>query len=219
MPTPKWSFSSLKDFVNCPKQYHHTKVLKDFTKRPTSQMLYGSSVHKAIEDYSHGTAELPKNYARFKPAVDSVLNIPGERFVEHRMALTDAYMPCDFYDPAYWVRGIADLLIIDDDTAYVVDYKTGSNRYPDVKQLKLMALLAFKFFPEVQEVRGGLLFVMHDSFIDESYTRDKEKEYWDSFSADLQRLSHSFDSNSWPANPTPLCRWCPVTTCEFHKGG
>jgi len=214
--TVKWSFSSLKDYVNCPKQYHHIKVLRDFTKKITTHLLYGSKVHKAIENYSHGNAELPKNYARFKPAVDSVLEIPGERFIEHKMAITNAYVPCDFYDPKYWVRGIADLLIVDDDTAYVVDYKTGSNQYADVKQLKLMALMTFKFFPEVEEVRGGLLFVMHNSFVNETYTRDKEKEYWGSFSADLQRLANSFKTDSWPANPTSLCRWCPVSTCEFY---
>ena len=36
-------------------------------------------------------------------------------------------------DKKLWVRGMADLLIIDDDTltAWVVDYKTGNNKYPD----------------------------------------------------------------------------------------
>ena len=46
-----WSFSSLKDFINCPKQYHEVKVLKRVEKSTTKQMLYGTEVHKACEDY------------------------------------------------------------------------------------------------------------------------------------------------------------------------
>ena len=46
----KWSYSGLKDYTNCPKQYHEVKILKNFTKKPTQEMLYGTEVHKALED-------------------------------------------------------------------------------------------------------------------------------------------------------------------------
>ena len=47
----QWSYSGLKDYVNCPRQYHEVKVLKRFTKKPTQQMLYGTEVHTALENY------------------------------------------------------------------------------------------------------------------------------------------------------------------------
>jgi hypothetical protein len=56
-----WSFSSLKDFVNCPKQYQEIKVLKRFTKFPTEQMRYGTEVHKACEDYVGEGVPLAEN--------------------------------------------------------------------------------------------------------------------------------------------------------------
>jgi ATP-dependent exoDNAse (exonuclease V) beta subunit len=52
------------------------------------------------------------------------------------MALTYSKEPCDFHDENRWVRGIADLVIIDGADAFVVDYKTGSNKYPDPKAVK-----------------------------------------------------------------------------------
>ena len=55
----KWSFSSLKDYINCPRQYMEVKVLKRFEKRLTEQMLYGTSVHKALEDYVGEGKPLP----------------------------------------------------------------------------------------------------------------------------------------------------------------
>jgi CRISPR/Cas system-associated exonuclease Cas4 (RecB family) len=212
-----WSFSALKEYVNCPKQYQELKVLKRYEKKATEQMLYGTVVHKACEDYVAEGKPLEKNYQRFKPVLDSLVAIPGTKYPEHEMALTADKQPCGFRDNDRWVRGIVDLLIVDGDYAFIVDYKTGSNRYPDPKQLKLMALMTFAHFPEVNKIKAGLLFVMHESFMDEEYTRDQIPKLWKYFESDLERLNHSYENDVWQANPTPLCGWCPVKSCEFHK--
>ena len=180
-------------------------------------MLYGTVVHKACEDYVAEGKPLEKNYQRFKPVLDSLVEIPGTKYPEYEMALTPDKQPCAFNDDGRWVRGIVDLLIVDDDHAFIVDYKTGSNRYPDPKQLKLMALMTFAHFPKVKVIKAGLLFVMHESFMSEEYTRDQIPKLWNYFSTDLERLKISYENNIWNPNPTPLCGWCPVKTCEFHK--
>jgi CRISPR/Cas system-associated exonuclease Cas4 (RecB family) len=212
-----WSFSSLKEYINCPRQYQELKVLKRYEKKATEQMLYGTVVHKACEDYVAEGKPLEKNYLRFKPVLDSLIAIPGTKYPEYQMALTPDKQPCKFGDVGRWVRGIVDLLIVDGDQAFIVDYKTGSNRYPDPKQLKLMALMTFAHFPEVNRIKAGLLFVMHESFMDEEYTRDQMPKLWKYFESDLERLNHSYENDVWQANPTPLCGWCPVKSCEFHK--
>lgn len=211
-----WSFSSLKDYVNCPRQYNEIKVLRRFQKRPTEQMLYGSAVHKACEDYVGEGIPLAKNYLQFKPVLDSLRDIPGEKFPEHKMALDAQRQPCE-YGRGYWVRGIVDLLIVENDTAFVVDYKTGSAKYPDPKQLKLMALMTFAHFPEVNSIKAALLFIVHEGFVSEEYSRDDIDNLWKMFDPDLERLKVSYDSNVWNPNRTPLCGWCPVNTCEFYK--
>ena len=213
----QWSFSSLKDFVNCPKQYYHTKIAKDFVKKATEQMLYGTAVHKALEDYVRDNTPLAKNYERFKSQLDALLLIPGTRYCEHEMALTAERAPCAFDSDTRWVRGIVDLLIVDGDTAFIVDYKTGSNRYPDPKQLKLMALMTFAHFPEVRNIKAGLLFVMHNTFITEEYTRDDVGSLWNVFSPDLKRLEIAYENDTWFPKPTGLCGWCPVSNCKFYK--
>jgi len=212
-----WSFSALKEYINCPKQYQELKVLKRYEKKATEQMLYGTVVHKACEDYVSTGKPLEKNYLRFKPVLDSLVAIPGTKYPEHEMALTLDKEPCGFKDENRWVRGIVDLLIVDGDYAFIIDYKTGNNRYPDPKQLKLMALMTFAHFPKVQKIKAGLLFVMYESFVDEVYTRDQIPKLWSYFENDLERLRLSYENDTWQANPTPLCGWCPVRTCEFHK--
>jgi CRISPR/Cas system-associated exonuclease Cas4 (RecB family) len=212
-----WSFSSLKEYVNCPRQYQELKVLKRYEKKATQQMLYGTEVHKVCEDYVAEGKPLAKNYLRFKPALDALIEIPGTKYPEYQMALTRDKEPCAFGDENRWVRGIVDLLIVDGDQAFIVDYKTGSNRYPDPKQLKLMALMTFAQFPQVNKIKAGLLFVMHESFMDEEYSRDQIPKLWNYFSSDLERLNISYENDIWNPNPTPLCGWCPVKSCEFHK--
>jgi hypothetical protein len=211
-----WSFSALKDYVNCPKQYQEIKVLKRFHKKTTPQMTYGTEVHKACEDYVGEGKPLAKNYQQFKPVLDALLEIPGTRYPEQKMALDINGNACE-YGKGYWVRGIVDLMIIDGDTAFIVDYKTGSNKYPDPKQLKLMALMAFAKHPEVNRIKAGLLFVVHNSFMTEEYQRSEIGKLWDAFNGDLTRLSSSFETDVWNPNPTPLCGWCPVTTCDHYK--
>jgi len=212
-----WSYSSLKEYINCPRQYHEVKVLKNFTKRVTQEMTFGTEVHKYCEDYVGEGKPLPKNYEHFKPVLDELLAIPGTRYPEYKMALDAEGKPCSFGASDRWVRGIVDLLIVDNDQGYIVDYKTGSSKYPDPKQLKLMALMAFAHFPQLQKIKAGLLFIVHNSFVDESYTRDQIDELWDQFHPDLIRLDASHVSGVWNPNPTPLCGWCPVKTCEYYK--
>lgn len=212
-----WSYSALKEYENCPKKYYEIRVAQNYTVIPSEKMIYGTEVHKALEDYVRDGVELAKNYQRFKSVVDELIAIPGTKYAEYEMALDKDKKPCEFSDPKRWVRGIVDLLIVDGDTAYVVDYKTGSNRYPDPKQLRLMSLMTFAHFPEVQKVKGGLLFVMHGSFIPETYLRIDIDKSWEKFSSSLQRLDNSLETNTWPANSTPLCRFCPVKSCDFNR--
>lgn len=213
----QWSFSSLKDYINCPKQYYHTKVAKDYTKKTTEQMLYGTAVHKACEDYVRDGTPLAKNYERFKPQLDALIAIAGSRYCEHEMAISKTHEPCAFDSEDRWVRGIVDLLIVDGADAYIVDYKTGSHRYPDPKQLKLMALMTFAHFPEVERIKAGLLFVMHNVFVTEEYARSDINKLWENFLPVLSAIQISYDNNMWMAKPGGLCGWCPVSNCKFYR--
>jgi len=212
-----WSYSSLKQYQNCPKQYHEIRVLKNYTVKETEAIIYGKAVHEALELYVKENKPLAKNYERFKPIIDTLISIPGDKYPEYEMALTYNKEPCDFDSDDRWVRGIADLVIVDGSHAFIVDYKTGSNKYPDPKQLRLMALMLFTHFPDVQKIKAGLLFVMHNSIITEEYVRRDMDKSWAVFEQPLKRLESSYDNDKWEPNPTPLCKWCPVKTCEFNK--
>jgi hypothetical protein len=215
----KWSYSSLKQYKTCPKQYYEIRVAKNFISREGDDARYGKEVHKALEDYVRDGVALPKFYEPFSKMVDPLLEIPGTKYCEHEMALNAAKEPCEFGGEDYWVRGIADLLIVDGDTAYIVDYKTGKPTYADPNQLKLMGLMVFAHFPAVQNIKSGLMFLLHNIFITEEYVRDDIEGMWKVFEVELGRLNIAFDNAVWPPNPTGLCRkHCPVESCKFYGG-
>ena len=133
------------------------------------------------------------------------------------MGLLPDRKACDYEDKNRWVRGIADMIIVDGDTAHIVDYKTGSANYPDPMQLKLMGLMVFAHFPEVLNIKAALFFIMHNVIVDEAYTRDQTDDLWAHFTPHLARWEAAHATNEWLANPTVLCGYCAVRTCEFNR--
>lgn len=213
-----WSHSSLKDYEGCARRYHEVKVLKNYPFTDTQATIYGKQLHEAAEFYIKDDTPLPKQFEYIKDTLDALKAKPGRKLCEHKMGLTVDLKPCGFMDKNVWVRGIADLLIIDDDnlTARVVDYKTGNNKYPDMEQLKLMALMVFAHFPHIRKVSGALLFVVKNDMKKGTFlVEDSEEQWWD-YRERVARIEQAHDSGVWNPKPTPLCGWCPVKTCEHN---
>ena len=118
------------------------------------------------------------------------------------MALTHDLQVCDWKSKDAWARGIADLLIIDDEnmTAWVVDYKTGNDKYPDRDQLRLMSLMVFKHFPHIRKVNSALLFVVKNSMVKHSMTVDEADAEWWRYRERVAKIEASVSNDVW--NPT-----------------
>ena len=213
-----WSHSALKDFEGCPRRYHEVKVLNNYPFQETEATYYGKEFHSAAEHYIKDGTSLPPQFEYAKDTLDALLSKPGRKLCEYEMGLTKDLLPCSFHDKNRWVRGIADLLIIDDDnlTARVVDYKTGNNKYPDTDQLKLMSLMVFKHFPHIRKVSSALLFVVKNDMVKSSMAVDEADAVWWEYRERVARLEQCFASGVWNPKSSGLCPWCPVKTCEFN---
>jgi hypothetical protein len=219
MKNVTWSHSSLKDYEGCPRRYHEVKVLKNYPFTETEATIYGTQLHEAAELYIKDGTDLPPQFEFLRDALDVLKAKPGRKLCEYKMGVTKDLKPCGFMDKDVWVRGIADLLIIDDEnlTARVVDYKSGNNKYPDREQLKLMALMVFVHFPHIRRVSGALLFVVKNDIAKGSYMVGEAEEYWWDYRERVARIEQAHETGVWNPKPTPLCGWCPVKTCEHHK--
>lgn len=218
MKRPAWSHSSLKDFEGCARRYHEVKVLKKYPFQETEHTRYGNQVHESIELYIRDGKPIPPEHKQFQPVVDKLLEKPGRKLAEYEMALTVDLRPTNWKSHDVWVRGIADLLIVDDDnfTAWVVDWKTGSNKYPDRDQLVLMSLMVFEHFPHIRKVHSALLFIVKEDMVRMQMQREQAEQFWWKYRERTARLESAYAHDVWNPNRTPLCGWCPCTDCEFN---
>jgi len=224
MGTPRaapWSFSKIKAFEQCPRQFHQVKVIKAYPQEETDAMLYGTAYHEAAEFYVRDDTPLPPQFEFSQKLLDSLNAKTGKKLCEYELGLTADLEPCTFKADDVWFRGIVDLLILDEENelAWVIDYKTGRNtKYADTGQLELMALATFKHFPQIKKVRAGLLFVVADKLIKTSYDKEDSVKLWQKWLSDYSRMEKSFDNDVWNAHPSGLCRrHCPVKECP-HNG-
>ena len=221
MNAAPWSFSKIKAFQQCPKQFYHEKVIKQYPFKMTEAIRYGDQFHKAAEKYIRDGEELPKRFLYAKDSLDALKRKRGDKLCEYRMGLTEDLEPCGFYEDNVWWRGIADLIILNQDQglAYVVDYKTGkSSRYADKGQLELMAMATFKHFPNVDTVRAGLLFVVCEDLVRSTYEQYEADTLWDKWMDNFQTMETAYKVDVWNPKPSGLCRqWCQVVECP-HNG-
>lgn len=213
-----WSFSALKDYEGCPRRYHEVRVLKNHTTEKTTQIVYGEELHKAAEEYVLGTP-LPPQFSFIQDALDALMSKDGEKLPEIKMAVTEQLEPCEWFSKEAWLRGVADLLILDtkNNIAWVVDYKTGNNKYPDKDQLELMSLLTFAHYPEVKQVNSALMFVVKNSLITHKVMHTDKEALWWKYRERVAKIVASLSNDVWNPKQTPLCGWCPVRSCEFNR--
>lgn len=215
------SYSSVKDFEGCPRRYHEVRILKKFKSKDTEATMYGTAVHKAFEERIRDNIPLPEHLAHYAPFVEPLTKATGEIRCEERMAIRADFTPCEFFDKDVWFRGIPDYLSINRDrgVARVVDYKTGkSSRYADIAQLELMAAMVMIHHPEINLVKGALLFVVAGDIIKSEFPRSGLATILSKWAGRADAIEQALTVGVWNPRSSALCKFCPVSTCEYHRG-
>ena len=208
------SFSGLKTFLQCPHRFYRTKVLKDVKddfSHPAT--VWGNEVHKALEDFFAHGKPLDDRFSTYQSYADALSAIPGEHYIELKIGMTEDERPCAFFDKNVAYRGILDFLVIDGDTAYLIDHKTGKVR--PTKQLHFNALLIFAKFPEVKHIKAAFFWLPADTHTKYQFSRSDVPSLWRDFENAIVGLEEAEENNKWIKKPTGLCPWCPVKDCEF----
>lgn len=215
------SYSAVKDFESCPRKYHVVRILKQVKQKDTEATLYGTAVHKAFEEFIRDGKPLPETFANYKPFVEPLASATGEIRCEEKMGIRADFSPCGFFDKDVWFRGIPDYIALNrpKGIARLADYKTGkSSRYADVGQLELMAAMIMSHFPEINTVKGALLFVVVGDVIKAEFTRDKLPEIFSKWAGRAAPIEAAIDHGVWNPKQSALCRFCPVSSCEYNDG-
>jgi hypothetical protein len=214
-PIVAWSFSALNDFINCPFKYWSVKIGKTVSDINAFNKA-GDDYHVAFEQYVARGTRLPAEISRWAPVLDKFKRSPGQVLTERQFCLDEQYQPCGYkeWDRA-WVRGAADLLIVNGATALQIDYKFGKVK-KDPEQMMLLSALTFHHYPQVNVVKSAYLYANHDQIVPFDFQRDELAQLWNHFLPSVNKLQQAKLKDEWPKTPNPLCAWCPVSTCQYN---
>jgi hypothetical protein len=215
-----FSYSALKQFETCPRQYAEITVFNNFKNEFTSKNgEYGDRLHKASEAYVQNGGALDNEFGFIKPILDTLRHVDGKKYTEYKMGVALDGTPRPWNASDRWFQGIADLAIVGDSpVAHVVDYKTGDAKYADTDQLELMSLLIFAHHPHIKLVKGALLFVLSEQIRKRTVDIREQERLWQKYKErDAKRVA-AYHANVYPARSSGLCKkHCVVLTCE-HNG-
>lgn len=217
MKTPPWSYSGLTSFETCPKRYFHIKVAKDVDDSPGEAAIWGSTVHKYLEDRVKDGKPLPTAVAGYEKLVAPIINRDGDKLVEQQFSVDSNLNPTAWTSDTAWCRGIVDVGVLTGKRAVLLDWKTGK-RKADSDQLKLFAGLAFAHYPQLEVVFTGFVWLKEGVVDKQKFTRDQVPTIWQEFVPRVARLERAYADDKFPPKPSGLCgRWCPVPKhkCEF----
>ncbi len=216
------SYSRLSVFEQCEARFDYQYVSKRVQDSSNEASDYGDRVHKTLEAYALlpdpaariGMVEIADPDARstldqYAPLVDRILDKPGDKFFEYQMAVDGALQPVDWFDKSVWIRAIADVLVVDGDTAHCIDWKTGKVK-DNPTQLQLFALMIFWLFPEVQKVKTSFVWLKFNDVTNATYERRFAGALWNAIRPRLDRVQEVIDLGVFSTKPSGLCPWCPA---------
>lgn len=221
MRAPPLSYSSISTFQQCPHKFYRTRIAKDLPEQPPHpSAAWGSEVHAALEQYLRDGTPLPQQFSMFEPYAAELKRFAesrnGSMYIEHKLAVDDAFAPIEFDAPEVRYRGIVDYLVIDKDKAFLLDHKTGKLRPTD--QLALNAILIFAHWSEVETVHAAFFWLAERTYSRYTYTRAQMPTLEQTvFAPVVKQIEEYLRIEAWPKRQSGLCRYCPVIDCE-HNG-
>jgi hypothetical protein len=215
-----WSYSALDAFENCPKRFYHTRVSKDTPDPPGPEALFGTRVHKALEERIGAATPLADTFACYEPYAAKVVSLvkPGGVLrAEQKIALTRDLKPTGYFAKDVWFRAVLDFSIRNNNQMIIGDWKAGK-RKPLSQQLELSAAAAAAIEPEVTTFKCVFIWLNEKLSDISMFTREQATSVWEKFLPRVARIDEAHQTGEWPAKPSGLCRrYCPVKTCK-HCG-
>ena len=213
------SYSSIKMYENCPKRYLHERINKDVVFEGSEATRYGERVHSDLENRLKNAVPLPEESKKHEELCVSLIELTkdAELLAERPLCLNANLTPTTWRASDAWLRSILDVLIIKDESAIVIDWKTGKRRV-DFTQLDIFALQVFKHYPHIKSVKSSLVWLKENKLDCKTYKSNDTNLMWADLLARIEKINQSYITGNFPAKPSGLCPWCPAKNiCEYAQ--
>lgn len=146
-----WSYSRWSDYEKCPRlaKYKHVDKLKE---PENDAMKNGSKVHNELASYISTGGAVPQSGRQyFEPLMQELRTLDPLHDAE--WGYTDQWRPTGWFAKDTWFRSKLDVCIVyDDNTADVVDFKTGKDSPTHAQQAELYAISVFIRYTQVSHI-------------------------------------------------------------------
>lgn len=214
-----WSFSRWDMHHQCPLKFKLRHI--DKLEEPAGEaMLRGRRVHNAIKDYLAAPfdavgLQVPPEAGKASELVRTIREAPDWlKLVEQQWGYTRAWEATSWFGNVTWFRSILDVgIIYEDDTAEVVDWKTGKPRGTYGEEMELFAISFMQRAKQITHVTTRLTFTdfKHEEFAE--FRRDEVPALiakWE------RKVAPMFEDTTYLPRPNDGCKWCAFSK---SKGG
>jgi len=197
-----FSHSSIKTYEQCPLKYKLSRIDK-LKEEAGPAAERGKDIHYAFEQ---ALVSLPVLHEDFEFWYDYVTELREKNVqAELTFGITKDWEPCDFNYANVWLRGIFDAIYITEDTAHILDWKTGKSRdYSE--QLKLYAAIAFALYPSIKQVTTEVCYI--DLKKREAYGTYTREDFTTLKTWIDNRIGKIISDDIYAPKPSFGCRWC-----------
>jgi len=210
----------LKNWETCPLRHKMIDLDKSVKEEESPALAAGWELHKAFEDRLKGKP-LGLGYTHHEGMLARILAAPGKTYGEKKLAITNTFQPCGYFDQNVWFRTVIDCTKVfpDNTEVSIFDWKTGKVA-EDLTQLQLMSVTIFAHMPSVNYIKAGLVFVNFGKVEPAEFSRESIPEIWSEILPRVKELQRARDTQVYPPKPSGLCkRYCPVVSCQYHGKG
>ena len=216
-----WSYSTYNAFQRCPRRVYMEKVLKE--PQPPLQipegkdehpMLRGSRVHEAAEAYMKEDVDLIPELMQFAENFEVMRELQQcenvDFAIEEDWAYTVDWIPTGWTSEDAWLRMKVDCMIIRDEEAILIDYKTGrrhGNEISHMTQAQLYQLGAFIRFPELEHITVEFWYTDVGELTQADFKRDFGMQFKPLFTQKGLSITNEVRFDAKPAAYT--CKYCP----------
>ena len=207
-----WSYSLLHCFRDiCAYQGEARYITRTIKVVETPEIKWGNAVHTAFEHRVGGGKPLPlemQAWERFAAPYDG----RGAR-TEQWFGITAQGHACESRSPDVWGRGKVDLTIVNGETAFINDWKTGNSKYEDPFELEVSALLLHAKYPHLKKIFGTYTW-LKDERVSQTYDLSNTRATWDEVCNIMTNIINWRMKSEYPKKRSPLCGWCQRFDCE-----
>lgn len=212
-----WSYSRYADYRQCPMRFAYKHLLKQ-REEAGPAMARGRDIHKIAENAlilpAKGKWKCPPELKHFEDEFRQLRDMNPT--VEQQWGFRNDWTPTGWFGSDVWCRVVLDAVVVyDDDTAVVIDHKTGKKYATNEDQMQLFALATFKKFPNVTEVSTRLWYLDQpvDNEVEIIYQKKDEAKIQKAWEKAIQPM---FADRKFPPRPNDKCKWCFLSK---SKGG